>query len=84
MTEVIVKAMVEVLAILAIATKEVIARNRTGKSVGIYQSFLTYFPLGTFVRRILGEKDIEDALKRLESLTQEGVRMATGNAWTTT
>lgn len=29
------------------------------------------------MRSILGEKGIEDALKRLESLTQEGVRMAT-------
>ena len=38
---------------------------------------LTYFSLERFVKRLLGKDDIEDALKRLDTLTQEEARMAT-------
>ena len=38
---------------------------------------LTYFSLERFVKRLLGKNDIEDALKRLDTLTQEEARMAT-------
>jgi hypothetical protein len=33
--------------------------------------------LETFLRRLLGKNDVEDALKRLDTLTQEEARMAT-------
>jgi hypothetical protein len=38
---------------------------------------LTYFLLERFVKKLLGKNDIEDALKRLDTLTQEEARMAT-------
>ncbi|KAH8980918.1 hypothetical protein EDB86DRAFT_2977964 [Lactarius hatsudake] len=60
MTDIIVKILVEVLNILAIATKE-IKQGRTKK----------YF------KKLVGKTDIEDALRRLDKLTQDEVRMAT-------
>ncbi|KAF8257289.1 hypothetical protein EI94DRAFT_1334322 [Lactarius quietus] len=59
MTDVLVKIMVEVLNIFAIATKEM-KQGRAKK----------------FVKKLSGRKDIEDALKRLDRLTQEEALMA--------
>jgi ribosomal protein S8 len=59
MTGIIVKIMVEVLNIFAIATKEM-KQGRAKK----------------FLKKLVGRKDIEDALKRLDKLTQEEARMA--------
>ncbi|KAF8494343.1 hypothetical protein F5888DRAFT_652842 [Russula emetica] len=60
MIDIIVKIMVEVLSILAIATKEM-KQSRTRK----------------YLKKLIGRTDLEDALKRLEKLTNEEVRMAT-------
>ncbi|KAH9055814.1 hypothetical protein EDB83DRAFT_2552607 [Lactarius deliciosus] len=60
MTDVIVKIMVEVLSIFAIATKE------------IKQGFAK-----KLFKRLVGRRDIEDALQKLDILTQEEARMAT-------
>ncbi|KAH8986063.1 hypothetical protein EDB86DRAFT_3246192 [Lactarius hatsudake] len=59
MTDIIVKIMVEVLDIFAIATKEM-KQSRAKK----------------FLMKLVGRKDMEDALKRLDKLTQEEARMA--------
>ncbi|KAI9442908.1 hypothetical protein H4582DRAFT_2194748 [Lactarius indigo] len=59
MTDMIVKIMVEVLNIFAIATKEM-KQGRAKK----------------FFKKLVGRKDIEDALRRLDKLTQEEARMA--------
>ncbi|KAH9028942.1 hypothetical protein EDB84DRAFT_257299 [Lactarius hengduanensis] len=59
MTDIIVKIMVEVLNVFAIATKEM--RHGQAKK---------------FLKKLVGRKDMEDALKRLDQLTQEEVRMA--------
>jgi len=37
---------------------------------------LTYGCLGKYVKKLVGRTDIEDALGRLERLTQDEVRMA--------
>ena len=76
MTSIITNIMVEVLIILGIATKEM-KQRRLSESIDIYESFLTYISLGKFLKKILGKNDIEDALKRLDTLTQEEARMAT-------
>ncbi|KAH9055822.1 hypothetical protein EDB83DRAFT_2675923 [Lactarius deliciosus] len=60
MTDVIVKIMVEVLSIFAIATKE------------IKQGFAK-----KFLKKLVGRRDIEDALQKLDRLTQDEARMAT-------
>ncbi|KAN0142127.1 hypothetical protein V8E53_000589 [Lactarius tabidus] len=59
MAEILVKIMVEVLAILAIATKEV-QQSRTK----------------TYLKKLFGRTDIEDAFKRLDDLTREEFQMA--------
>ncbi|KAH9055239.1 hypothetical protein EDB87DRAFT_1341305 [Lactarius vividus] len=59
MTDMIVKIMVEVLNIFAIATKEM-KQGRAKK----------------FFKKLVGRKDIEDALARLDKLTQDEARMA--------
>ncbi|KAF8494961.1 hypothetical protein F5888DRAFT_613384 [Russula emetica] len=59
MTNIIVDIMVEVLSILAMATKEV-KRGR----------------LQTYLRKLVGNTEIEDSLQRLDRLTQEEARMA--------
>ncbi|KAN0127965.1 hypothetical protein V8E53_014219 [Lactarius tabidus] len=59
MTDIIVKIMVEVLNIFAIATKEM-RRGRATK----------------FLKKLIGKKEMEDALKRLDKLTQDEARMA--------
>jgi len=59
MTDMIVKIMVEVLNIFAIATKEM-KQGRAKK----------------FLKKLVGKKDIEDALKRLDRLTQDEALMA--------
>ena len=84
MKDIIVKIMAEVLNILGIATKE-IKRGRTSKSP-------IFLPcIGSVDRRsekslkkLLGKTEIEDALKRLDKLTQEEVRMATAKLLTLT
>ncbi|KAN0129971.1 hypothetical protein V8E53_012226 [Lactarius tabidus] len=59
MTDMIVKIMVEVLNIFAIATKEM-NQGRAKK----------------FLKKLVGRKDIEDALMRLDKLTQDEAQMA--------
>ncbi|KAI9432174.1 hypothetical protein H4582DRAFT_1120536 [Lactarius indigo] len=59
MTDIVVKIMVEVLSIFAIATKE------------IKQGFAK-----KFLKKLMGRRDIEDALQKLDRLTQEEARMA--------
>ncbi|KAI9436589.1 hypothetical protein H4582DRAFT_2129846 [Lactarius indigo] len=59
MTDMIVKIMVEVLNIFAIATKEM-KQSRAKK----------------YLKKLVGKKEMEDALKRLDRLTQEEALMA--------
>jgi hypothetical protein len=76
MGEILVKAMVEVLSILAIATTEI---NQSGTSTlirGGGPCFSTHRPLGALLKRLVGRADIEDALRRLDKLTQEEACMA--------
>ncbi|KAI0262276.1 hypothetical protein BGY98DRAFT_1182286, partial [Russula aff. rugulosa BPL654] len=60
MIDIIVRIMVEVLSILAAATKE-IKQGRMKK----------------YLKKLIGKTDIEDALKKLDKLTNEEVRMVT-------
>ncbi|KAH8979080.1 hypothetical protein EDB92DRAFT_428718 [Lactarius akahatsu] len=59
MTDMIIKIMIEVLNIFAIATKEM-RQSRAKK----------------YLKKLIGMKEMEDALKRLDKLTQEEARMA--------
>jgi len=81
MTDVMVKIMIEVITILGIVTKEV-RQGRTSMSL-----FFILFPkidlrAERYLKSLVGRKDIESALQRLEKLTREEVRMAIAEALT--
>jgi len=75
MTDIIVKIMVEILSILGIATKE-IKQGRASELIVRVQLILTDVCLEKYVKKLLGKNEIEDSLKRLDTLTQEEARMA--------
>ena len=77
MGEILVKVMVEVLSILAIATKEVNQSSTSALVRGGGPFFLTHRSLGALLKKLVGRTDIEDALQRLDKLTQEEACMAT-------
>ena len=75
MMDTMIRIMVEVLSILGIATKEI-------KQGRLSEWFITSMPLLTeqcsekYGKKLIGKTDMEDALKRLDKLTQEEARMA--------
>jgi hypothetical protein len=76
MVDTITAIMVEILNFIGIATEE-IKQGRTSKRF----SFTNKFPLTKsfsekYLKKLMGKNDIEDALKRLDRLTQEEARMA--------
>ncbi|KAI9432763.1 hypothetical protein H4582DRAFT_2061576 [Lactarius indigo] len=73
MTDIIVKIMVEVISILGIMTKE-IRQGRTN---------IEYYA-EKYLKKLIGRNDVEDALQRLDRLTQEEARMAAVEALTMT
>jgi hypothetical protein len=77
MTDIIVKVMVEVLLVLALVTKE-IKQGKLSESILDDRSPLsTRFSAGRYLKKVAGRSEIEDALRRLDKLTQEEHRMAT-------
>jgi hypothetical protein len=80
MKDIIVKIMVEVLGIFAIMTKE-IKQGRASESIPDDAFTATDRHSENYVKKylkkLIGRKDIEDALNRLDRLTQEEVKMAT-------
>lgn len=72
--------MVEVLMVFGIATKEIKERRSSESVSSTNHSWLT-FSLEKFLKKLLGRNDIEDALKKLDTLTQEEARMATAEVF---
>ena len=78
MTDIIVKIMVEVLNIFAIATKEIRQGRTSELSRCLHSLSVALISLSEkYLKKLLGNTDIEDALKKLDKLTQEEARMAT-------
>ena len=75
MTDVIVKIMIEVISILGIVTKEV-GQGRTSTLFLAYLFLKIDRRAGRYLKKLVGRKDVENALQRLDKLTQEEVRMA--------
>ena len=76
MTDIITQILVEILNIFGIATKE-LKRGSTSKLQRIV--CVRVFPklcVEKFWRKLAGMADLEDALKKLDRLTQEEARMA--------
>jgi len=79
MTDTMLKIMVEVLSILAIATTEIKQRRRSELIMDNYL-LLTDIPGEKYLKKLLRRSDVEDALKRLDYLTREEAQMATAEA----
>ena len=75
MTDIIVQIMVEVLSILGIVTKE-IGQGKLSMSFQVDISTKVDHRAERFFKKLVGMKDVEDALQRLDKLTQEEARMA--------
>jgi hypothetical protein len=74
MTDAIVQIMLEVLLVLALATKQ-IKQGRFSKRANIYTSSVTQFATEKFAKKLLGDSEVEAVLQRLNRLTQEEARM---------
>ena len=75
MTEIVVKILVELLSTLALATKQ-IKQGKPSESVfGEVLHYLTRRDAEKFVKKLLGEKDVEAILQRLDRLTQDEARI---------
>ena len=83
MTDIVVKIMVEVISILGIVTKE-IRQGRTSMlfPIDIYQKLDLHSE--KYFKKLFALKDLEEALQRLDKLTQEEARMAAAEALTIT
>ena len=75
MMDTIIQIMVEILSILGIAMKE-IRQGRMSKQSSTSIFSMTERCTEKYGKRLIGRTDMEDALKRLDNLTQEEVRMA--------
>ena len=77
MTDIITQILVEVLKIFGIATKEMKRGSASmfWRIYCVYESSLNY-RIEKFLRKLAGMADLEDALKKLDRLTQEEARMA--------
>jgi hypothetical protein len=75
MRDIIVKIIAEVLSILGIVTKE-IAQGKMSTSFRVDVSPKADLRAEKFFKKLVGRKDVEDALQRLDQLTQEEARMA--------
>ncbi len=74
MTGIIVKIMVEVLSVLALATKQ-IKQGRLSKLTVTSNLAIAQCATEKFAKKLLGEGDIEAVLRRLDRLTQDEARM---------
>jgi hypothetical protein len=74
MTEMVIKIMVKLLDVLALATKQ-IKQGRFGKCVITYTFPIPHRAVVKFAKKLLGESEVEAVLQRLDRLTQEEARM---------
>ena len=74
MTDIIVKIMVQLLSVLALATKQM-KQGRFSKCAVTYTLPLAQCSTEKFTKKLLRESEIETVLQRLDRLTQDEARM---------
>ena len=74
MTNIIIKIMVELLSVLALATKQ-IKLGRFSRCAVTYELREAQCTVGKFAKKLLGDSEIESVLQRLDRLTQDEARM---------
>ena len=75
MTDIIIKIMVQLLSVLALATKQ-IKQGRFSKYPVTYSILVTQRAAEKFAKKLLGDSEVEAVVQRLDRLTQEEARMA--------
>ena len=75
MTNMIVDILVEVLILLAVATKET-KRGRFSELMSCILPFMADRCSERYLMKLVGNRDIEDSLDKLDKLTEEEARMA--------
>lgn len=76
MSDMLIKIMVEVLSVLALATKQIKQGRFSTPLVGhISLSLITNLCAEKFAKKLLGESDIDAVLQRLNRLTDDEARM---------
>jgi hypothetical protein len=83
MIDIIVEIMVQVISILGIVTKE-IQQGQTSTPFPMHISPKLDRHAEKYFKKLFGMKGVEDALQRLDKLTQEEARMAAAEALTIT
>ena len=79
MTNIIVRIIIQVLLVLALATKEINAGpigGRISKGAITYTLHMTQCSIERFGKKMFGDSEIEAALHKIDQLTQEEARMA--------
>lgn len=74
MAHMLVRILIEVLSVLALATKQ-IKQGRLSKRLISYELSPQLIMSAKFTKKLLGESETEDILQRLDRLTQEEARM---------
>ena len=75
MTDIIVKIMIELLSVLALATKQVEQGRFSQCAVYMIHASMAQCATEKFGQKLLGESEIERVLQRLDRLTQDEARM---------
>jgi hypothetical protein len=75
LTELLGMIMAQILSILALSTQAMTER-RISEWIDSLCLFLADYDLETFLKTLMGKRDVEDALLRLDSLTKEESLMA--------
>ena len=75
MADLIVKIMLELLSVLALATKQ-IRQGRFSKYIIICRLFVVQCSTEKFAKKLLGDSEVEAVLQRLDRMTQDEVRIA--------
>ena len=74
MTDIIVKIMVQLLSVFALATKQ-ISQKRFSECAVTYTLPVAQCTTEKFAKKLLGETEIEEVLQRLDRLTQDEARI---------
>src|SRR6266404_6727816 len=74
MTYIVVKIMLEVLSVLALATRQ-IKQGRFSKRAIVYTLLMAQCVIEKFAKKLLGESEVEAVLVKLDRLTQDEARM---------
>ena len=74
-TDIVVKIMVEILSVLALATKQ-IKQGRFSKFAITYTLTMAQCAIEKFAKKLMGESEIEAVLQRLDRLTKDEAQMS--------